>query len=570
MAKARDDALAAIVTSNAARKLVVAGPGTGKTHTFLQLLSGTGDNNLALTFLRNLVSDLEDGLQGVAAVYSFHGFAHLMLRETDVPGITKSVDYYPALEQIFAEDVGLLGTPATQEELQEIIMNLRTQRQELAHLIQAGDYYDAVGYNDSVLRIHQHYGSSPDDIPAYTQIVVDEYQDFSLLETELIDLLGDRSPLLVAGDDDQALYQFRHASAIYLRALAEDDRFQRFELPFCSRCTTVLVDATHVVVAEAQARGLLSHRLAKPYVCYRPTKSLDSDTYPKITHAHCTVHTTRAPYIAKYVAESIRSIPDEEITAANLDGHPSVLVIGPNPFAFQTFEYLENEFTNVEFKASTRLEVSPIDGYLRLLKNQESRLAWRILLYTDRPPGHRDAVAQALTTDAELCELLPEAFRQAQLQVVEILGRIRDGNATPGEITEALAATGLSLEALLTALGIESISDDEIPGVELTKDVTASPPVEPKIVVTTLSGSKGLQSDHVFIVGVNARHFPRSGTAPTEGEVCQLLVALTRARKSCTLVSTRRFGHVLLGRSLFVDWLAPFIQNVTVNRDFFA
>lgn len=89
MAKARADALTAILASDSARKLVVAGPGTGKTHTFRELLSEAGDNNLALTFLRNLVSDLEESLQQVAAVYSFHGFAHLMLRATDVPGITE-------------------------------------------------------------------------------------------------------------------------------------------------------------------------------------------------------------------------------------------------------------------------------------------------------------------------------------------------------------------------------------------------------------------------------------------------------------------------------------------------
>lgn len=144
-----------------------------------------------------------------------------MLRATDVPGITKSGAYYPALELIFAEDVGLLGATTSVDDLQEMIMNVRMNREEIAHLVRAGTYYDAVGYNDSVLRIHQHYRSTPDDIPAYTQIVVDEYQDFSLLETELIDMLGDRSLLLVAGDDDQALYQFRHASPTYLRGLAE-------------------------------------------------------------------------------------------------------------------------------------------------------------------------------------------------------------------------------------------------------------------------------------------------------------------------------------------------------------
>jgi len=44
-------------------------------------------------------------------------------------------------------------------------------------------------------------------------------------------------------------------------------------------------------------------------------------------------------------------------------------------------------------------------------------------------------------------------------------------------------------------------------------------------------GAKGLQASHVYIVGVNESHFPAENNAPNEAEVCQLLVALTRARK---------------------------------------
>jgi superfamily I DNA/RNA helicase len=36
--------------------------------------------------------------------------------------------------------------------------------------------------------------------------------------------------VLIAGDDDQALYGFKHASANFIRALAEDPDFERFDL----------------------------------------------------------------------------------------------------------------------------------------------------------------------------------------------------------------------------------------------------------------------------------------------------------------------------------------------------
>ena len=54
-------------------------------------------------------------------------------------------------------------------------------------------------------RLVRHFDRYPEDIPPYSQVVVDEYQDFSALEVLLIDQLSSVSPMLVVGGDDQAL-----------------------------------------------------------------------------------------------------------------------------------------------------------------------------------------------------------------------------------------------------------------------------------------------------------------------------------------------------------------------------
>ena len=83
-------------------------------------------------------------------------------------------------------------------------------------------------------------------------------------------------------------------------------------------------------------------------------------------------------------------------------------------------------------------------------------------------------------------------------------------------------------------------------------------------------GSKGLQAGHVFIVGMNDQHFPYDNAAPTNEEACQLLVALTRARKSCSVVSTGRIGGSTRRRSVFIDWLGPHLAEVEyVNKAYF-
>jgi superfamily I DNA/RNA helicase len=83
--------------------------------------------------------------------------------------------------------------------------------------------------------------------------LIDEYQDFNALEDGFIELLSQRSPIVVAGDDDQALYsQLRQTSCDHIRSLYRGGDFEVFELPFCMRCPKVVVDAVNDVIARAQ------------------------------------------------------------------------------------------------------------------------------------------------------------------------------------------------------------------------------------------------------------------------------------------------------------------------------
>lgn len=92
---------------------------------------------------------------------------------------------------------------------------------------------------------------------------------------------------------------------------------------------------------------------------------------------------------------------------------------------------------------------------------------------------------------------------------------------------------------------------------------------EPSVLVTSLMGAKGLQASHVFILGMNNEHFPQKNAAPTEAEVCQLLVALTRARESCTIVSVGNFGGNWLNDSIFTEWLGPFLEEQKIDKKYF-
>src|SRR5262249_43484754 len=134
---------------------------------------------------------------------------------------------------------------------------------EVAFHISRGDYYDAVGFDDSVFRLYKLLQQKPEAVPSFDQIVIDEFQDFHRLEVAFIHELSKRGNILIVGDDDQAVYDRRNASPKYLRDVHKSKSFDRFDLPFCSRCPEVIVLATNAIVKKAQASGHLADRVPK-------------------------------------------------------------------------------------------------------------------------------------------------------------------------------------------------------------------------------------------------------------------------------------------------------------------
>jgi superfamily I DNA/RNA helicase len=313
----RAAATEAIVNSDAAKRLIVSGPGTGKSFTFQRALAKAikdagGGRGLALTFIRNLVADLEKDLGDLADVFTFHGHCKHLMHSHNVAGLADG-DYYPPLLELVVEDALIVdGHAITPDEINEHLHNLDTSDDVIEVALQRADYYGAVSHNDVVYRVLRHFEASPDTIPTYPLIVVDEFQDFSLLEATFIDLLGSKSPVLIAGDDDQALYKnLKYASPEFIRELAASDTHVRFELPFCSRCTEVIVAAVNDVIGNAMAAGQLGGRLAKEFRCFLPDKQAESEANPRIIHVECS--TANTDYAGQYIAQQIARIPAADI-----------------------------------------------------------------------------------------------------------------------------------------------------------------------------------------------------------------------------------------------------------------
>lgn len=566
----RTAATAAILESEAERKLIVAGPGTGKTFTFRKALEACGGEGLALTFIRNLVRDLDDALGDIAGVFTFHGFCKHQLHRNPVEGLRDDWHYYPPLMDLVTYDLDLIDGPSpTYREIDRALHTLDDADGFITAALDASNYYNAVSHTDLVYRVLRHFEHHDDAIPEYPLIVVDEYQDFSLLETSFLALLATRSRVLIAGDDDQALYAFKSASPRFIRELARDKQYEQFPLPYCSRCTKVIVDAVNDALRAAVEAGNLAGRLEKPFECFVPDKLDDSEAHPEIVHAHCSVERNNAPYVGRYVTEQIEAIPQADIEDSAQQGYPTALVIGPNPFLERAYQEITKRFPHAEVKTATQVAIDPLDGYRLVARDESSRLGWRIILACEPCDGMDTLLATALSENTELSDGLPDAYRARHLETVRLLRAFIENELEEDDVQRLCAAVGRSADELREDLALADKVEEEPDAGEEAPPEDGEHTGAPTIVCTSLVGAKGLSAGYVYIVGFNNGHLPRDPRSITDDEVCAFVVGLSRTRKECHVVSCGRLGNQPLRTSAFASWIARQTREIKVDAAYF-
>ena len=520
----------AILSSVARKKVVVAGPGTGKTFLFRQILERIGeqDRALVLTFINNLKNDLDKDLGQLARVFTFHGYCRHLLHQRPPlrHGLTERFEYFPPLASLVKRDwevsEGTDAPPFTS------LMRELEQPEITEFYLNRADYYDAVGFDDSVFRVYSRLCEDPEQIAQYEAVLVDEYQDFNRLEAAFIDLLASRSPALIAGDDDQALYSMRSSSPRYIREAHGGGDYQPFALPFCMRCTEPVVGAVNDIIVRAQGKGFLAGRIPKPYRYYPPKKGSDSQQYPRIRLVDVSAQSLRVNYFGRYIEQQIQRIAEAEVAESRNDGFPTVLIIGPRQYLRQVRDYLqEHGFPCGLSEDSDPMELDGEDG-LRMLREQPgSNLGWRVIVETDAPAFANDVIRASLPRDRSIVDLLPSEYRDAML---------RRANELPAEEEPA----------------------NEVPA-----------ETGPTIRLTSFEGSKGLSAQHVFILGLQEGDMPRNAAQPSDIDICKFLVALTRTRKQCHLLYTWRWSGQAKRPSVFLNWINPVrFDRVRVGRHY--
>jgi superfamily I DNA/RNA helicase len=543
--KEREECLNKILKSKASKKIIVAGAGTGKTFTFKKVLEvNNSGENIALTFIRMLTSDMFNTFGDLAEVKTFHAFCKKVLHEKN-----GRVDIYPFLTKIIEEDAKYLKKQLNN--FDNKFQLLEEDGEEIKFYLKRGDYYEAVSFNDSVYRLLKLLQADGNTLPRFNQILIDEFQDFNPLEVAFINELEKKGNILIVGDDDQAVYENRNASSTYLIEKFNSCEYEKFELPFCSRCTEVIVEASKEFLKKAREGVHLINRLEKRYECFIESKDEDSRKYPKIITANCTLGST----VAKYVKSMIKNIDTTEIEESWCEGnnYPTVLVVGPRQYLDIVYKKLIDDYPQTQFKQREENSPKPHTAYEILLKDENHNLGWRLLINFFLAVDDIENLIIESEKGKNIVDCLDKQFVEKHKKVLEIIKTIQKGD----EITRELEA---DLDSLVESSKEEIINHFKPKEEERKEEFDKS---KPSILLTSFVGCKGLSAGFTFIIGANNGSIPRNPNNITDFEISQFLVAMTRTKKQCHIISNKWLIAPFLNgkrispfeKSEFISWI---------------
>lgn len=520
----------AILNSPLKKKIVVAGPGTGKTFLFGEVSKKSGGEPLTLTFINALVDDLSLGLFGLSTVKTLHGFSIGLLREKIGAKI------FPKLSEVIQKDA-LILIGKKDINFDKIFQEGKGKKDIFDFYKERKDYYGKYyGFSDVILKLVQYLDAHKDEIPKYSQILVDEFQDFNKVEVMLIDLLSEKSPILIVGDDDQSLYgELKSANPKYIREKHRNTcpDYKSFPLPFCSRSTEVIVEVANDIIKSAKNNGLLKERVDKAYK-YFPCEEKDSESEENSQIIYSQKFKGQLPY---FIQNKITEIASKERKSF------SVLIIVPpqlkNNLLPVIAKFLVDQgFRNIFYPSSTvEKKQAWIDGFKILLDDEEDNLGWRIFAELIFPGEEFTKIIKESRQKSKKIINLFDGDRRKEIEkMFDIFKKIRDGKKVKEEeLAIFFEKIGHQPHQPMNEKFRQKLQEDVSFKYEIPRGIKDIP-----ITITTIPGSKGLSGDYVFITHFDNNYYIEDKKRGiSDKDIFKFLVALTRAKKEVFLISSK-------------------------------
>jgi len=282
--------------------LIIAGAGSGKTRVITCRIARMLEKGipqsaiLALTFTNKAAREMESRVKEMTrkkltslTVSTFHAFGVKILREEiEILGYRKNFSIYDSTDrcELIKESLReckLYGEKTDLKKMETLFSNVKIGRLKWGRATgntaanvadntwekAYNEYqnslktYNALDFDDLLALPISLFEEHPEILEKYRKryryILVDEFQDTSLIQYKLLRLLAGpdsgQSNICVVGDDDQSIYSWRGANYENLLLFEKDfPKLLEIKLEQNYRSTTTILDA---------ANGLISHNTSR-------------------------------------------------------------------------------------------------------------------------------------------------------------------------------------------------------------------------------------------------------------------------------------------------------------------
>jgi DNA helicase-2/ATP-dependent DNA helicase PcrA len=429
----------------------------------------------------------------------------------------------------------------------------------------------------------------------FRHVLVDEYQDTNFAQGELLrQLVGEERNVMVVGDDDQSIYRFRGASRkniVDFQQHFPDAKLVRLEINYRSR--QPILDAAHAVIEPSEER--IPKRLRAEDA---DGPELAEDLEP-VTFWRCENERAQAQAVAEELesliaagaepgraAILVRSVRNEgQVVAAALEEHGiRHAVVGAGAF----FERSEVR----DLLAWLRLLLDPNDApaVVRALMRQPIELGSVDLARATQVARRRKLdMISALPVVLEVPGMPPAARERIEtfLRLYRSAARVFEDMRPDFFVRRLVDRLGLrkqqlfggdreSLERLMNVARFSELASGWLrrkPGgtarefaayvvaaadAGLREEEPRVPGSEQSVQVMTMHGAKGLEFDHVYVLGLQQSRMPgarRQSQEPVPDEL--LKESLPGNTRDAHVAEMRRLMYVAMTRArrrLVLSW----------------
>ena len=598
--------------------LIIAGAGAGKTKTLTTKIAYLIEegfahpyNVLAITFTNKAAKEMKDRLYGLIGdlakkvqVSTFHSFGLKLLREnyerlgydknfvimdsddslTVVKKIIKDLRYDPkiynprAIRNKISSCKNEMMTPQMYERYAisdyEKVMHKVYEKYE-----EKLKKNNSVDFDDLLLLPIKLFKENPDILKRYQDlylyILIDEYQDTNEAQYILSKLISAKNrKITCVGDDSQSIYSFRGANYKNILNFEKDYKDAKtILLEENYRSTTTILDAANQVIknnTQRKDKNLWTNRgQGEKIKYYRAYNERDE---------------------AQYVIRKIKELRNKDVEYKDI----AVLYRTNAQSRVLEEEMLkENMPYRVigSFYFYSRKEIKDLIAYLRLIHNSKDNVSLlRVINTPKRGIGLKTienltqkadlegtSIYEAITSGKELqFKTIIEQLKaiQEELTLTELIDKVLDASGLRQELeSEKTLESEVRLENLeefksITKSfeereGLVSL-EDFLLEISLISDVEEYKDDPNRVSLMTVHSVKGLEFDHVFVVGMEEGIFPHMNslmeTSELEEERRLCYVAITRAKDDLHLVNARR--RTLFGKEQ-INPVSRFIGEIS-------